>query len=286
MKKIYILILFILLSLIIIIIYFNCSRNEFDSFYAIKESKGYILKDDRKMHIDIYSKLEKSLISYNDKNIYQIKDKNEIYNLENVNVETSKIDDLYVNRINADLINTTNENLIIEDAILLIKNESYSLKIHIGYISILNPINYELLSFNKYYGSYSYLNGSLELVGINLELTDKFNILSNFWVNNYAKGNLKNILFNLYENEINIKDLIPSYNPYYMNDDEIKLKNNILFIPISYINILMIKEAYITLNLDGEDFYIDHFNFINNFINYNDYKELLEEGEINYAKSS
>ena len=45
----------------------------------------------------------------------------------------------------------------------------------------------------------------------------------------------------------------------------------------------MIKEAYITLNLDGTDFYIDHFSFIVNSLNSNDYK--MEEGIINYAKS-
>ena len=283
MKKIYSLILIILIILIGLIIYFNYQKEDNDLFYAIKESKGYILKDDSHINIDIYSKLENSLISYVDKNIYQIKDENNIYNLDNVNIRVSKINDLYVNHIEASIINFKEELLIINDAILYIKNESYSLNIKIGNISILNPINYQLLSFNKYYGSYSYMDGGLELVGINLELTDKYNIISNFKINDYAYGNLGLALFNLYDNEINIKEIIPSYNPNHIDEKELSLESNILFIPISYLKIMMIKEAYITLKLDGINYYIDHFSFITNYLDYKDYMNIISEGEISYA---
>lgn len=282
MKKIYLLIILIIISLIGIIIYLNIGRSEFDAFYVIKEAKGYVIKDDARMHFDIYSKLEHSLISYKDKNIYQIKDGNSIYNLENVEVSVSKNNDLYVNRIDADIINV-NQNLDIKDAILFIKNESYTLNINVGYISFLNINDYALLSYNKYYGSYAYINKELKLVGINLELTDKFNKLAKFKVSNYAYGNLENVKTNLYGNEVDIKSIIPNYNPNYIKEMEIELKGNILFIPLSYQELLMIKEAYITLNLDGTDFYIDHFNFIMNSLNSLDYK--MEEGIINYAKS-
>ena len=286
MKKFYILIIIIILSLIGLIIYFNYGRSEQDSFYAIKEAKGYVLKEDGMLHIDIYSKLENSLISYKDKNIYQIKDNDSIYNLENVNVNVCKMDDLYLNRIDASLINTTNDELKLENAILCIKNESYTLHINIGYISILNPINYELLSFNKYYGSYSYINGELRLVGINLELTDKFNTLSKFNISGFSYGKLDSIKYNLYDNEVNIKSIISDYNPFYLNECEIKLSTNTLFIPIAYKELLMIKESYITLNLDGIDYYIDHFSYISNALNLKDYESLKEEGKISYVKSS
>ena len=69
MKKLYSFILLVIIVLIGVVIYLNYGRCDSDSFYVIKEAKGYILKDDAKMHFDIYSKLEKSLISYNDKNI-------------------------------------------------------------------------------------------------------------------------------------------------------------------------------------------------------------------------
>ncbi len=282
MKKLYILILVIIIALIGLIFYLNYGRVSADSFYAIKEAKGYVLKDDGRLHIDIYSKLEKSLISYENDNIYQIKNKDDCYNLDNVNVNVSKIGDLYVNRIDADLINTS-DTLILEEAILFIKNESYSLNINIGYISILNPINYDLLSFNKYYGSYAYINGSLKLVGINLELTDKFNILSKFSVSGFSYGNLNSLKYANYDNEIDIKSIISDYNPFYLNEKEIKLENNTLFIPLAYKELLMIKEAYITLNLDGIDYYIDHFSYISNVLDYKDYSDLLEEGAISYA---
>lgn len=285
MKKIYSLILFIIVIIFVMLVFINNNRVETDSFYAIKESKGYVLKNDSKMHIDVYSKLENSLITYTDKNIYQIKNDNSIYNLENVTVKTSKNGDLYVNRIEADLINTSATNLLIDDAVLNIINESYSLNIKIGTISILNPIDYTLLSFNKYYGSYSYLNGCLELVGINLELTDNYNYLSNFSINDYAKGNLSDVLYNLYNNEIDIKTILPNYNPLYFNDSKIKIESNKLFIPISYVKLLMIKEAYITLCLDDNMYYIDHFSFISNVLNYSDYENVLETGDIKYVKS-
>ena len=257
-------------------------RSEFDVFYAIKEAKGYVIKDDARMHFDIYSKLEHSLISYEDKNIYQLKDGNSIYNLENVSVTVSKNNDLYVNRIDADIINVS-QSLDIKDAILFIKNESYTLTINVGYVSFLNTSDYELLSYNKYYGSYAYINQELKLVGINLELTDKFNKLKDFKVSNFAYGNLDDAKPNLYGNEVDIKSIINKYNPNYIKETEIEIKDNKIFIPLSYQEILMIKEAYITLNLDGTDFYIDHFSFIVNSLNSNDYK--MEEGIINYAKS-
>lgn len=283
MKKIYSLIILIIIVIIGFIIYLNIGREESDSFYAIKEAKGYILKDDSKLHIDIYSKLDKSIITYVDDNSYQIKNNELIYNLENVEIKTSKIGDLYVNRIDADLIKSSNDLLIIDDAILSIKNKSFTLNINIGYISILNPKDYSLLSFNNYYGSYAYINGALELVGINLELTNKYNKLSNFNIGDFAKGNLKNIKYNLYENEIDIKTIIPKYNLYNNDNLEISLEKNVLFIPISYIKLLMIKETYITLSLDDTLFYIDHFSFISNALDYHDYKDLLEEGNIIYA---
>jgi len=282
MKKIYLLILIIIIALIGIIIYLNVGRSEFDAFYAIKEAKGYVIKDDARMHFDIYSKLEHSLISYEDKNIYQLKDGNSIYNLENVSVTVSKNNDLYVNRIDADIINVS-QSLDIKDAILFIKNESYTLTINVGYVSFLNTSDYELLSYNKYYGSYAYINQELKLVGINLELTDKFNKLKDFKVSNFAYGNLNDAKPNLYGNEVDIKSIINNYNPNYIKETEIEINDNKIFIPLSYQEILMIKEAYITLNLDGTDFYIDHFSFIVNSLNSNDYK--MEEGIINYAKS-
>ena len=282
MKKIYLLILIIIIALIGIIIYLNVGRSDNDAFYAIKEAKGYVIKDDARMHFDIYSKLEHSLISYEDKNIYQLKDGNSIYNLENVSVTVSKNNDLYVNRIDADIINVS-QSLDIKDAILFIKNESYTLTINVGYVSFLNTSDYELLSYNKYYGSYAYINQELKLVGINLELTDKFNKLKDFKVSNFAYGNLNDAKPNLYGNEVDIKSIINNYNPNYIKETEIEIKDNKIFIPLSYQEILMIKEAYITLNLDGTDFYIDHFSFIVNSLNSNDYK--MEEGIINYAKS-
>lgn len=282
MKKLYIFILVIIIALIGLIIYLNYGRESVDSFYAIKEAKGYVLKDDGRLHIDIYSKLEKSLISYENDNIYQLKNNDSIYNLENVSVTISKVSDLYVNRIDADLINTS-DTLVMDNAILFIKNSSYSLNINIGYISILNPTNYELLSFNRYYGSYAYINGSLKLVGINLELTDKYNVLSKFNISGFAYGNLNSIKYANYDNEIDIKGILEDYDPFYLHECEIKLENNTLFIPISYSELLMIKEAYITLNLDETDFYIDHFSYISNILDYKDYSDLISEGEVSYA---
>ncbi len=284
MKKIYSIILLLIFVFIIIIIFINSKRYDDILFYSIKEAKGYILNDDKRLHIDIYSNKKENLIMYKDENIYQIKDSSSVYNLENVDIYSSKINDYYVNRIEADLINCSN-NLIIEDAILSIINKSFKLEINIGYINILNPIEYELLSFNCYYGSYSYINGELMLVGINLELTDTFHILKDFNVGGFSKGDLNKIKYNLYDNEIDIKNIIGDYNPFYLSDNEVYLKSNIIFIPICYKNLLMIKESYVTLNLDGIDFYIDNLSFISNFLDINDYKNIKEEGKIFYAES-
>ena len=46
----------------------------------------------------------------------------------------------------------------------------------------------------------------------------------------------------------------------------------------------ILKESYITLSLDGKDYYIDNFSYLVNELNPNDYIKTKSIGEIKYVQ--
>ena len=84
MKKIFILLflLSILMPFLVIIIG-NGKLTDFE-FYSIKTNYSFVEDDNRKMNFYVYSKINNPLISYPNKNSYQIKLDNQSFFLDNV----------------------------------------------------------------------------------------------------------------------------------------------------------------------------------------------------------
>ena len=80
---------------------------------------------------------------------------------------------------------------------------------------------------------------------------------------------------------MNIISSIPSYNAISrINNENVAMSSNIMFIPISYTyKLYMLKEGYITFKIDDKAYYLDTFSFIANELDMNQYKTLLKEGE-------
>ena len=285
MKKI-IIVLFPLIIALSLIIYLGCERGSIEEYYALPQAKSYVNASGRKMTFEIYSNNDKSLIKYPNKNIYTIKFNDSFYTLNNVNVDILKQDEMYVYVIESDVIDTACELLSNDNTILEITNSKYKMSFNIGNLSILTPQNYKLLSIDDLYGSYSYVNGSLELVGININFSNKHTTLQNINIGGYAIGDLANTLDYLQANEINILELIPSYNILKINKlDNLKLNDTSYFIPINYPRLLSITQGFILFEIDNESYYLDTFSFIVNKLEYKDYKNKLKVIEVVYDKN-
>lgn len=276
MKKLYI----VILSFVVIFIgllYISSLKPSTNHFKAIYQSYGYTYKEDKKMELEIYSKDRTSIIENEQANSYYILSNDSKYLLNNVMVEKEKIEDYYLYKISSDLIKPIKEVLIIKDATLLIENNEYTLKIVIGNLSITNK-HIEYLKFNDIYASYTYINGSLLLAGINIKLEGKYNRISNLSVNNITYTDTSMIIEgNLYQNEIDIKSILPNYKYDSILRSHRKITNNTLFIPITYDELIVVKGGYIIITLDGVEYLINEFDFIFNDLNIDEYENHIME---------
>ena len=284
MKKILCLIFIIIISGIIGIYYYSENKSIKEDFYVIDSHYNFIYEENRRYNIDLYSDSANSIIEYTNDNLYQIINDNDIYTLNDVNIQKQKVNNYYVYQLSFNIFDIGEEELILSNPILKILNQRFTLLLEIGDIYILNPINYELLNINNYYASYSYLNKSLMLTGLNIEFSDGFNTLLDMNMGPYAKGRLDLALDDtLLKNEINIKEIIPEYKYNELDDSYLNLNSNTYFIPITYSELKLIKSSFITFNIDNKDYYLDYFPYIANILDLDDYKNYMKKGQMIYV---
>lgn len=283
MKKIFIIILISIIALLSLEVYISFNRNSEEKLYILPQAYGYKYADDRRLVINVYTNKKNSMLQYQEENQYIISGENLYYTLENVNVKMIKQNEMYQMKISADLPEVECD---LDSFEFIAINEAYKVAFNAGSLYISQMKDYELLSIKKYYPSYGYVNGSLHLLGLNIELFNIYETLSELTVNSYARGTLNQALVNVeLENEIDIKKYIPSYDVNVVSYDSLALKSNKYFIPLGYQNIKFIKEGITTLELDSKRYYIDNIPFMANDINYYDYVELMILGEVEYAEA-
>lgn len=261
----------IILSIILLIIY-NNNKKVKEEYFTIKESYGYIYKEEsddiRQMSLKYYSNVDNGLLSYPSLNVYTLNIDDDIYQLDNVSITTKSFGKYYQYTLHTNVLSTTST--ISGNLILKIKNDKYTASLDLGTISIIPKSNYKLLSIDRLSACYSYINNNKYLVGINLSLTNTYTILSNFTINDYTYAQYENIKEDVrYDSLINIKDVMPRYRALLKPSVEsYEIKSNTIFIPISYPNLTIIESGYIKLKLDGIDYYIDYMPFVieNDFI--------------------
>ena len=286
MKKIIIFIFILLISILSITIYFSYQKKSMNDYFIIKQNKSYVYKENEELSFELYSYKNNSLITFKDENEYFICYEDNIINLVDVSINEYYQNDIYLIKIKSKMPEVFKNGIIIKDLILKINNDKFSFMANMGSLSILDPTNYELLSINDLYASYSYINNNLMLVGINISLTNEYRTLSDFKIGNFTSSLLSLALKDsLYDNEIEIKKILPSYDPTEIENKTIDLKSNTYFIPITYIEYNVIKEGYITLKLDDKLYYLDTFSFITNDLIFNDYKNLSRSANISYDRN-
>lgn len=286
MKKIMLIILVIISILFTMLFIFSNNKDSSYEYFTILESKSYVYKEDRRIDFNVYCNKDDSLISYSDKNSYSLKLDDMLIPLNDVSIKKAVVDDYYLVRIDALMPNITNDELICKDAKLIILNSSFELTLNIGSFSILNPKKYELLSVQTLYASFSIIDSLKHLVGININLTNKYNTIDYFKIGGISYGMLSKIKYStLYDDEVVISDIVKNY---YMKLVEVQtsqiIKDNILFIPISYEMSYLLRGGYIIISLNNEKYYLDSFIYMLEIPSPNEYHALVSKGAINYDK--
>lgn len=284
MKKWLITIYSLAIIMLGVLIVFSLGKEDKELLYTIPQIKSFTTND-QKIQFEIYSTKPDSAIKYSENNLYNlVLDKQEVI-LNNVEVTQLDGNGYYVYIIEVDNFNNNNT-INSRKCNLEIINSKGVYRANIGSLSILDTKEYELLGVDDLYASYSYFNGSLFLVGINITFSNKYNVLNNMKIGNYAQSINDLVVFEKkYGNEMNIISSIPKYNPLIKTEGlDLDLKSTTLFIPISYVNdLLMIKSGYITFELDNKKYYLDTFAFIANELDMNMYSNYLKE--ISYASN-
>ena len=92
-----------------------------------------------------------------------------------------------------------------------------------------------------------------------------------------AYGTLSNALYDTkHDNIVDLSMVIPSYNPKRVEEEYIiGLQSNELFIPLGYKDIQMIRSGYMIITLDNIAYYLDTFDFMTNYFDFDEYKNVV-----------
>jgi len=283
MKKIIIVIYIILItSLIGLFIYGNSKAVNY-KYYTIKENISVVYEKNRRMSFNVYSESNNSMIIYPEYNSYTLRLDKLSFTLENVEIDVYESYGINVIKITADMPLLTDSELISKKCILDIVNGGESIALNLGTFSYLNSDYYERLSLDRLSGSYSNVDDFINLVGINLTLTNNYEYINGLRIGGYSFGILSKTKNNIaYDNEINIYDINPNYlnNKLDKNGYIYGIKNKMMFIPIGYNINYLTRSGYIIINLDGKDYYFDNFPFMSSDPVFYKYKNRLVEGDI------
>ena len=146
---------------------------------------------------------------------------------------------------------------------------------------MINSELYPQLELDSLSGSYSFIDDYFNLVGLNLKLTKNAEYINELRIGRYTVGILSKAKANLqYENEINIYDIIPAYNPYKLDSGYVYgVKSKTLFIPIGYSEKYLTRSGYIVILVDNKYYYFDNFPYMASDPSLSKYKNYLIEGE-------
>lgn len=282
MKKIIIILYFILIIAIAFLFFYGNSKHIKLKYYTIRENLSFVYEKNRKLTFNIYSESEKPMIIYPEYNSYTLRLDNLSFTLENVEVEVIKGIDINIIKITSDMPLLTEDELISQSCTLDIINGEYSLLLDLGSFSILNSEYYENIKLDSLSGSFSNIDGFFNLVGVNLTLTDTKEYLKEFRVGGFTIGNLGKIKSRIkYENEIDIYDLMPDYiETKYDENYTFGIKNNMMFIPLGYKMSYLTRSGYLIFEFEDKKYYFDAFPFMTTNPDFNKYKNYLKEGEI------
>lgn len=285
MKKGIIITFLFLISLMGFLVFYSNEKITSYEYYSPLEGKAYIYDSEREISFDVYSYDKHSLIENPNLNIYTLKLDNTSILLESIRCNTFDFKDYCIIRIYAKMPKMIDDEYHSKESILEIKNQKFILTLKYGAFSILNPIDYPLLSISNLYGTYTYMNQSLILSGINLTITNDYDYMSSLRIGNSCYGTLSKVIFDTkLENICDLNKIYDSYNPSYVEESNIiHLSSNTIFIPLGYRNINLIRMGYIVITLDTKDYYIDTFDFMTNMYDFNEYKNMMIKGDISYA---
>lgn len=275
----------LLIASTIFLIFYSKEKITSYEYYSPLEGKAYIYDNEREISFDVYSFDKNSLIKNPELNIYTLKLDQTSIVLESIRCNTFDFKDYSIIRIYAKMPKMIEDEYYSKESILEIKNQKFILTLKYGAFSILNPINYPLLSISNLYGTYTYMNQSLILSGVNITLTKDYEYMSSLRIGNACYGILSKALFDTkLDNICDLNKIYDSYNPSYVEESNIiHLSSNTLFIPLGYRNINLIRMGYIVITVDTKTYYIDTFDFMTNMYDFNEYKNMMEKGGISYA---
>jgi len=256
-------------------------------FYSIPENHSYVYAKDKKMSLNVYSKTSKPLIYYENKNTYTLKLDTYTIKLDDVEIEGIEYDDYYLIKYKFNIPYITDDEYISLKFDFVISNFKYDITLNMGTLSILNDTNFKLVNVSYLKAIYTEVDDELLLCGINLKFNnDIYNNLYELKIGSLLYANLDEYKNNLLlDSVIDIYEYIPDYD--YLN---IKSGNNILinkdyyiFIPINYSIYNLVREGYITFNIDNEYYYFDSIPFLATTPKLNEFNSLVQKGEMNYA---
>lgn len=285
MKKAVCLILILLCGGLVLLVYFSGKRAEEEEFYILPQHKSYVYEEGRRMSFEVYSSIADSLLRYPDKNQYLLKTENMTYTLEETAVEVYPQGRHYLIVISCDVPKPPQQELYEPAVKLEIINSKYTVTLFTGSLSILNPEGIRLLGTDTLYASYSYVDGMLELVGLNITFSGSYSRLSAVQIGGAVFGCLREIRKDMrLENETEIRKVIPSYNIEGTEEAaSVELLGQTYFIPMVYSVLYPVRQGYIKLCLDDRLYYLDTFSFIVNAFEPDDYRSFIAKGEIYYA---
>ena len=285
MKRIILISYIIALSLLLAVILINKNKSVDIVFYTLRENHSYVYKEDENLTFNIYSLTKDPLIIYKSINNYSLKLDTLTYSLEVEDIIESYSEDVYKIKIKAKLPNITKTEYISEKCILEITNSSYKLSLDMGTFSIIDKNYYKELRLDHLEGSYSLYNNSFELSGLNIKITNDYRYLLSLRIGGFTYGTLSKTQFgSYYENELNINNVITSYNPTVCEKEYILgIKDNIMFVPIGYEYLYFVRGGYLVLDLNGTKYLFDRFDFLVSDISYKSYKNKMILGEMKNA---
>ena len=281
MKKI-IIILYLILSLGLSALFFYGNSKPVDyKLYTIKENISYAYEKNRTMTFNIYSEIKNPMIIYPEYNSYTLRLETLSHTLEEVSVEVAEGSDINIIKISAKMPNLTATELYSKSCYLDIVNAEYSIMLNLGSFSMINSEYYPKIELDSLSGSYSYIDDYFNLVGLNIKLTKPAEYISELRIGKYTVGILSKTKANLsYDNEMDIYDIIPSYDPYKLDTSYVYgVKSKTLFIPIGYYEKYLTRGGYIVILIDNKYYYFDNFPFMVSDPSFNKYKNYLIEGE-------
>ncbi|MDE6585006.1 MAG: hypothetical protein K2K15_06360, partial [Anaeroplasmataceae bacterium] len=273
----------------IFIISKNKNVVEEEIIYSIPRITTYHYAPEKRMNFEVYINSEHSLIEYTEKNTYLLSTSYATFPLMNVSVSKvldfiDKEESFYKYSIEADLFSMQEEDIILEDCYLKIKNESFIIEAPVGYLAIYRN-NYIPLDFTDLYGNYTYVNDELHLVGITIQLSKKYNSLKQVKIGSITANKRYIEQDMLYDSERFLSEVQqPIFEQDFTSDAyPLRAKEGYYYIPFSYKSIVLITKACVLLQIDDEVYYIEDFPYLANEIHISDYQKTRVKGTIKYA---